>query len=525
MSFSRFFFSVTLIAYSSSKSSSTKGDALEGGGVSSNVTLSLEEFKEPEVNEYGPRDSSFKPTIGCDKESDNSKENTDDSLEQHQVTDTETSFVKSSLKISKILMEVMYYLVEGQLEARITSKGIQGVSESSTSSQQDQDNQDCIVMPIWKDASYFGDAAPRTDADDGLQDENDATEKSHEDSSFKDNVNTATPEDLVGPSHCNLKTQSETNGIELGNISPSYAVPTTPHTRVHKDHPIDHVIGRTKKGFLEALENPHGKAIQEELFIVQTAKGPGFLWIYLKVIYKEASRPDIMFAVYACARIQVSPKTSHLLAVKRIFRYLKGKPSLGLWYSKDSPKGIVAYTNIDLLANCSGDRFSGYKSQLRTMGTLYMNTVIYIDNNSDEGSLKLIELTNLVTKLSERIGVLEDDLKKTKQTYSAAVTKLFLRVKKLEAKVKAREQASKGARVVLSEDEMNDVEDVIQDPISSEKGKSEVSTSWINQKGTARELLVIMTAEKYLARNEEIARQWDERGKARAMSKPSQLRR
>ncbi|GKA13340.1 hypothetical protein Tco_0692986 [Tanacetum coccineum] len=72
-------------------------------------------------------------------------------------------------------------------------------------------------------------------------------------------------------------------------------------------------------------------------------------------------------------------------------------------------------------------------------------------------SLKLIELTNLVTKLSERIGVLEDDLKKTKQTYSAAVTKLILRVKKLEAKVKAG-TARKGARVVLSEDD-EDVED------------------------------------------------------------------
>ncbi|GKA11769.1 hypothetical protein Tco_0691315 [Tanacetum coccineum] len=42
---------------------------------------SLEEFKQPEINEYGPRDSSLKPTTGCDKESDNSKENTDDSLE------------------------------------------------------------------------------------------------------------------------------------------------------------------------------------------------------------------------------------------------------------------------------------------------------------------------------------------------------------------------------------------------------------------------------------------------------------
>ncbi|GJU99450.1 hypothetical protein Tco_1328721 [Tanacetum coccineum] len=54
----------------------------------------------------------------------------------------------------------------------IEGNGIQGVSESSTSSQQDQDNQDYIVMPIWKDASYFGNVAPRTDVDDGLQDEN-----------------------------------------------------------------------------------------------------------------------------------------------------------------------------------------------------------------------------------------------------------------------------------------------------------------------------------------------------------------
>ncbi|GJW17147.1 hypothetical protein Tco_0024583 [Tanacetum coccineum] len=78
-------------------------------------------------------------------------------------------------------------------------------------------------------------------------------------------------------------------------------------------------------------------------------------------------------------------------------------------------------------------------------------------HESDEGSLKLIELTNLVTKLSERIGVLEDDLKKTKLTYSAAVTKLILRVKKLEAQVQTGKARQK-ARVVLSEDD-EDVED------------------------------------------------------------------
>ncbi|GJT85956.1 putative ribonuclease H-like domain-containing protein [Tanacetum coccineum] len=69
----------------------------------------LEEFKEPEVNEYGPRDSSLKPTTGCDKESDNSKENTDDSLKQQQKTATETSSVKSPLKVDKDWKEKFFY--------------------------------------------------------------------------------------------------------------------------------------------------------------------------------------------------------------------------------------------------------------------------------------------------------------------------------------------------------------------------------------------------------------------------------
>ncbi|GKA55353.1 uncharacterized mitochondrial protein-like protein [Tanacetum coccineum] len=66
---------------------------------------------------------------------------------------------------------------------------------------------------------------------------------------------------------------------------------------------------------------------------------------------------SIMFAVCACARFQVTPKTSYLLAVKRIFRYLKGKPTLGLWYSRDSPFELVAYTNGDF-AGATQDRKS-----------------------------------------------------------------------------------------------------------------------------------------------------------------------
>nr|GEU80005.1 ribonuclease H-like domain, reverse transcriptase, RNA-dependent DNA polymerase [Tanacetum cinerariifolium] len=89
-------------------------------------------------------------------------------------------------------------------------------------------------------------------------------------------------------------------------------------------------------------ENPWGK------------DGPGKdveLHMYRSMIgslmYLTASRPDIMFAVCACARHQVTPKECHLYAVKRIFRYLKGHPKLGLWYHKESPFDLVAYSNSD----------------------------------------------------------------------------------------------------------------------------------------------------------------------------------
>ncbi|GKD36977.1 putative ribonuclease H-like domain-containing protein, partial [Tanacetum coccineum] len=75
------------------------------------------------------------------------------------------------------------------------------------------------------------------------------------------------------------------------------------------------------------------------------------------LMYLTTSRPDIMFVVCVCARFQVTPKTSHLLAAKRIFRYLKGKPTLGLWYSRDSPFELVAYTDSDY-ARATQDRKS-----------------------------------------------------------------------------------------------------------------------------------------------------------------------
>ncbi|GJU68002.1 uncharacterized mitochondrial protein-like protein [Tanacetum coccineum] len=75
------------------------------------------------------------------------------------------------------------------------------------------------------------------------------------------------------------------------------------------------------------------------------------------LMYLTSSRHDIMFTVCDYARYQVNLKVSHLHAVKRIFRYLKGQPKLGLWYSKDSPFDLVAYTDSHY-AGASLDRKS-----------------------------------------------------------------------------------------------------------------------------------------------------------------------
>ncbi|KAJ9556718.1 hypothetical protein OSB04_011332 [Centaurea solstitialis] len=75
------------------------------------------------------------------------------------------------------------------------------------------------------------------------------------------------------------------------------------------------------------------------------------------LLYLTASRPDIMYSTCLCARYQAEPKESHLTAVKRIFRYLKRTPNLGLWYSKDSGFDLTAYSDSDF-AGCKIDRNS-----------------------------------------------------------------------------------------------------------------------------------------------------------------------
>ncbi|GJZ43793.1 putative ribonuclease H-like domain-containing protein [Tanacetum coccineum] len=142
------------------------------------------------------------------------------------------------------------------------------------------------------------------------------------------------------------------------------------------------------------------------------------------LMYLTASRPDIMFAVSACSRNQVTPTTSNLEAVKKIFKYLKGQPRLGLWYPRESPFVLEAYSDSDYAgankdrksttggcqflgrrliswqckkqtivatssteaeyvaaANCCG-QVLWIQNQLLDYGYNFMNTKIFIDNQS-----------------------------------------------------------------------------------------------------------------------------------------------
>ncbi|GJZ76567.1 putative ribonuclease H-like domain-containing protein, partial [Tanacetum coccineum] len=331
------------------------------------------------------------------------------------------------------------------------SAGTQGELNAGTS---EEISQDCIVMPIWKDASYFDsptqdvdNGEPKSVVDDQKQDgdgpdnENDEQDKSDDVSSPKEvnaagiHVNSASPDvntgssklNTVDPSvntassydqdspkdmftmgashtleatHVEFFSDEDEPKVDLGNITNSYTVPTTPNTRIHKDHLIENVIGdvkfiyHTRKNGQKLLLNkvwilvdlPIGKSAIETKLVFRNKKYERGIVIrnkssltiqqkedgniyqsgindvaeilinttYTDVnhdwgldVISQQARPQILCLQYIHLPICKLLQRHLTLAVKRIFRYLKGKPTLGLWYSRDSPFELVACTDSD----------------------------------------------------------------------------------------------------------------------------------------------------------------------------------
>ncbi|GJX85571.1 putative ribonuclease H-like domain-containing protein [Tanacetum coccineum] len=140
-----------------------------------------------------------------------------------------------------------------------------------------------------------------------------------------------------------LSTYILDNGFQRGKVDKTLFIKRHKEIWVYISQDYKHTNGNSKA----SAQDEDG----EELHVHMYRSMIGSL------MYLTSSRPDIMFAVYAYTRYQTNPKVSHLHAMKRIFRYLKGQPKLGLWYPKDSPFDLVAYIDTDY-AGASLDRKS-----------------------------------------------------------------------------------------------------------------------------------------------------------------------
>jgi hypothetical protein len=75
------------------------------------------------------------------------------------------------------------------------------------------------------------------------------------------------------------------------------------------------------------------------------------------LLYLCASRPDIMLSICMYARFQSDPKECHLVAVKRILRYLVSMPCFGIWYPKRSTFDLIGYSDFNYVG-CKVDKKS-----------------------------------------------------------------------------------------------------------------------------------------------------------------------
>ncbi|GJR55284.1 putative ribonuclease H-like domain-containing protein [Tanacetum coccineum] len=119
------------------------------------------------------------------------------------------------------------------------------------------------------------------------------------------------------------------------------------------------------------------------------------------LMYLIASRLDIMFAVYACARFQVTSKVLHLHVVKRIFRYLKGQPKLGLWYPRNSPFDLESFFDSDYAgANLDRKSTTGSCQFLRKRDSYEKRLIQVIKVHSDHNVADLLTKAFDVSRLS-----------------------------------------------------------------------------------------------------------------------------
>ncbi|GJS13539.1 hypothetical protein Tco_0408011 [Tanacetum coccineum] len=104
------------------------------------------------------------------------------------------------------------------------------------------------------------------------------------------------------------------------------------------------------------------------------------------LMYLTASRSDIAFTTFVCARYQARLTEKHLKEVERIFHCLRQTINMGLWYSKDSGFELIAYSDADH-AGCNDD----CKSTSGGIQFLGDNLVSWSSKNQDYTAMSTVE--------------------------------------------------------------------------------------------------------------------------------------
>nr|GEZ97361.1 copia protein [Tanacetum cinerariifolium] len=139
----------------------------------------------------------------------------------------------------------------------------------------------------------------------------------------------------------NLENDIEDETLEIDEIV---------NIKESRNHPLKNVIGNLNQRTLRNKLDENGVVSRnkDRLVVQGYNQQEG---IDYDETYAPVARLDIMFIICLCARFQEDPKTSHLEAVKRIFRYIKGTTHLKLWY----PKGTGIETIVYVDSNHAGD--------------------------------------------------------------------------------------------------------------------------------------------------------------------------
>ncbi|KAJ0037349.1 hypothetical protein Pint_22828 [Pistacia integerrima] len=102
-------------------------------------------------------------------------------------------------------------------------------------------------------------------------------------------------------------------------------------------------------------------------------------------MYLTSTRPDIMHAVSLISRYMENPTEIHLLAAKRIFRYLKGTADFGILYKKGGESNLIGFSDSDYVGDIDDRKNSCQAIWLRRLlEVLHIQqqspTLIYCDN-------------------------------------------------------------------------------------------------------------------------------------------------